>query len=139
MEYTSSKETFRHFLAISNELGSPKVLFCPSDEERSRTVTFSNFNNQNLSYFLALNALRTRTNASGLLAGERNIAANGQNYPNGNYLIPTNQSLTWGKGLHYPGGNLVFADGLVEQQCDNKKLAAHMSNTRQPANWLAFP
>lgn len=135
-EYTNSKDTFRHFLAIGSEGADCKQLVCPMDQDRVRADSFSKLNNRNVSYFLALNS--DHSNTSSVLAGDRNIAAKGQNYANGNYLIPTNQILAWGEGLHHPGGNIVFADGHVEQ-CDSRKLAMRMSNTGQPTNWLAFP
>ena len=33
-EFAGSGEVWRHFLAISNELNTPKVLACPTDRER---------------------------------------------------------------------------------------------------------
>lgn len=31
----ANQQTFRHFLAVSNELNTPKVLACPSDSKKS--------------------------------------------------------------------------------------------------------
>ena len=31
MEYTDGANTFRHFLVMSNELSTPKILICPAD------------------------------------------------------------------------------------------------------------
>jgi prepilin-type processing-associated H-X9-DG protein len=136
MEYTRSKEIFRHFLAISNEIGSLKVLHCPADKERTRVDYFTNFNNQHISYFLALNP--TGSNKWSVLGGDRNIAAFGREYANGNYAISTNKMLGWGQGIHQNNGNLFFADGHAEM-CNPINLMIRMSNTGQPANWLAFP
>jgi prepilin-type processing-associated H-X9-DG protein len=136
LEYTRSKEVFRHFLAISNELGNSKVLHCPADKERTWAVSFTNFNNQHLSYFLTLNP--TGSNKWSVLGGDRNIAAFGQNYANGNYAVASNKMLSWGQGIHQYQGNLSFADGHSEQSNSNN-LMIRMSNTGQPANWLAFP
>jgi prepilin-type processing-associated H-X9-DG protein len=136
LEYVGSKEVYRHFLSISNELGNPKVLRCPTDQERLPANDFEHFTNTNISYFLTIDG--NRTNSWSVLAGDRNIAANKQNYVTGNHMISTNQLLTWGNGLHYPGGNLVFTDGHVEQ-CNASNLMPRMSFSGQPTNWLAFP
>src|SRR5688500_16889126 len=32
MEFIQTSEVFRHFQALSNELGTPKVLVCPADK-----------------------------------------------------------------------------------------------------------
>src|SRR6476660_8803020 len=51
LEYADSTEVFRHFLALSNELTTPKVLACSSDEQRLKTDNWVSFSNTNLSYF----------------------------------------------------------------------------------------
>src|SRR5690349_17701056 len=76
--------TFMHFAALSNELTTPKVLLCPSDQ-RIEATTFARsvatgpqskniipFNtNKCVSYFVGLEADETRPMC--FLAGDRNI------------------------------------------------------------------
>src|SRR5262249_29233400 len=47
--------TFRIFQSISNELVTAKLLACPGDT-RLETNTFANVHNENLSYFVGVNA-----------------------------------------------------------------------------------
>src|SRR4051812_38078071 len=56
LEYAGSTEVFRHFLAVSNELTSPKVLCCPKDRERSKQSQWNYVSNPNVSYFVGLDA-----------------------------------------------------------------------------------
>src|SRR5436190_20124454 len=61
---------FRPFQALSNELVSPKLLICPSDE-RSATNSFSTLQDKNVSYFAGLKADYLKPQS--ILAGDRNI------------------------------------------------------------------
>jgi hypothetical protein len=60
LEYANSAEVFRHFLAASNELNSPKILACSQDQKRLRTNLFDFLSNQNLSYFVEINTNRNQ-------------------------------------------------------------------------------
>jgi prepilin-type N-terminal cleavage/methylation domain-containing protein/prepilin-type processing-associated H-X9-DG protein len=93
---------YSSFAVMSNELSTPKVLACPSDERQAMTnfniangvnvlpYTSSPFNNSSLSYFLGKDA--ADSNPQMLLVGDRNIygsqtiqtAFNGQNSGYGN-------------------------------------------------------
>ena len=70
------------FVCMSNELSTPKVLFCPSDSGRSSTTNFTalGYNNQNLSYFVCGDASETYPQM--ILDGDRNIGtASAMNIP----------------------------------------------------------
>jgi len=101
--------TFRIFQAISNELVSPQHLACPSDS-RSDTNTFGNVQNDNVSYFVGVNA---QPGASTLvLAGDRNIAP--EMMPPVSIYHLFNNYLQWSREIHRFKGNLLFADSHVE-------------------------
>src|SRR5258706_5387496 len=76
--------TFMHFAALSNELGTPKMVLCPSDQRTEATTFASNVvsnpqtknvipfkDNKNVSYFVGLEADETRPQS--FLAGDRNL------------------------------------------------------------------
>src|SRR5262249_29606447 len=76
--------TWMHFLALSNELSTPRVLVCPSDQRTEATTFATNVSNlpQNktmvpfnankcVSYFVGLEADETKPQC--FLAGDRNI------------------------------------------------------------------
>ena len=71
MEFVETTNTFRHFQILSNELGTAVILTCPSDEHRRTVTNFLNIDNENLSYFLGVDA--AETNVQMVLSGDRNI------------------------------------------------------------------
>src|SRR5258705_6914438 len=71
LEVAESPEVFRHFLAVSNELSSPKVLACSSDMKVSRESDWTKLNNGHLSYFVGLDANDGFQQT--ILSGDRNI------------------------------------------------------------------
>ncbi|MDO9066402.1 MAG: type II secretion system protein, partial [Chloroflexota bacterium] len=137
LEWIESKDVYRHFMAASNEIASPKVLRCPEDLERSRVATFPDLSNKSLSYFLNLSASEKKTSVQ-LFIGDRHLTHKGIQYSNGSYLIPTQQVLTWGKKPHRYAGNIGLSDGSV-QQVSARSLQSAILNTQSPTNWLAFP
>ncbi len=103
---------FRHFQAISNEIVTPKVVICPSDTRVPATI-FRDLKNENVSYFVGINAEYAHPNS--LLAGDRNLT--------NDYVIPStlvrlggNYVFHWTSELHQYKGNLLFADGRVEER-----------------------
>ncbi len=116
MEYTragsfSNSFAFRHFQALGADLGSPKVLVCPSDD-RLPAAGFTALNNGNVSYFVALNSDYQKP--ASLLAGDRNLT-NDWAAPSPVQRLGPNYLLRWSHELHRFRGNLLFADAHVEQ------------------------
>ena len=83
------QHTWAHFVVISNELNTPKVLVCPGDQDVMGSITAKDtaksFNtladqrqkpslNQGISYLIALSALEE--DPTSILGGDRNITAN---------------------------------------------------------------
>jgi prepilin-type N-terminal cleavage/methylation domain-containing protein/prepilin-type processing-associated H-X9-DG protein len=118
-EYTERARTFqgnfyfayRHFQALSNELTSPRLLVCPSDT-RLNAAGFPQLQNENVSYFVATTAKYDRPDD--LLAGDRNVT-NDYARPGGLARLGPGTSLRWNHELHEFRGNLLFADGRVEE------------------------
>lgn len=104
--------SFRHFQAVSNELVTPKVVVCPSDT-RLPAASFATLSNQNLSYFIGVNAEFARPGS--LLAGDRNLT-NDYTRPGTIVRLGPNYALRWTEELHRFSGNLLFADGHVEKK-----------------------
>lgn len=115
MEFANGGNAWCHYLTLSNELFTPKILVCPADK-RSEATNFAELRNKHLSYFVGLDA---RTNYSQvLLAGDRNITNTAQPI-NGIMVLTTNQTATRGAGwteeMHQHAGNVVLTDGSVQQ------------------------
>jgi prepilin-type N-terminal cleavage/methylation domain-containing protein/prepilin-type processing-associated H-X9-DG protein len=102
--------SFRHFQVLSNELVTPNLLVCPADT-REHAASFSGLKNENLSYFIGIQADPARPNS--ILAGDRNLTNDYSGRGTIRYLGP-NATLRWTPELHRFKGNLLFADGRVE-------------------------
>jgi len=160
---------FRVFQVMSNELSTPKILYCPSEYET--TVAQATIwggaggtvfggggagNNNNLSYFVGVDA--DEINPQMLLTGDHNMGNTGTlatdntrpstaGWGNGNngLLAPTagtttnNPTAAWMDNGHQKQGNLGMSDGSA-QQVTIAKLREALRNTGDTQlNRLVFP
>lgn len=112
LEWIGLREPFRHFLIISNELNSPKVLTCSSDPLRRRVSRFENLTNKSLSYFIGLDASETQPQS--ILSGDRNISTN-DSLMSGILTLARNSPVRWTKHNHNGSGNMGLGDGSAQQ------------------------
>jgi len=158
---------YSHFAVLSNELNTPKVLACPSDERYPHTNFLVGANwaplangiqNQYISYFVGRDADETQPQM--FLSGDRNIygpnslptANNG--FGNGNGIagqivaLGTNilagaTTPGWTDKMHQKNGNVCLADGSVQQFTSAKlrdALRQTGDTTTSPGpNTLMFP
>jgi prepilin-type N-terminal cleavage/methylation domain-containing protein/prepilin-type processing-associated H-X9-DG protein len=103
--------SFRHFQALSNELVTPKLVACPSDT-RPAAERFSLLKNENVSYAVGINADASHPNS--ILATDRNLTNDWTGFGSLLRFGPTN-AVRWTAELHRFKGNLLFADGRVEE------------------------
>ena len=139
LEFAASPEVFCHFVAMSNELSSPKVLVCPSDRERLRATTFMTpLANSNVSYFVGLDADETRPQT--ILSGDRNIIGG---VTNGAWMVfRATNTPSWGSDIHNLQGNIGLGDGSVQQFTTNslaKQFQAALATQTNPVIRLAIP
>jgi len=127
------------FLCASNELSTPKILYCPSEYESSVRQASSSFagvntggnqvlytNDNNVSYFIGVDAVETYPQM--FLTGDHNLGDNA-NPPNQPFLVAgastrayislgTNMSAAaspgWMDNMHSKQGNVGMADGSVQ-------------------------
>ncbi len=134
LEFIGAGEVFRHFQIMSNELSTPVVLVCPSDN-RKPVKNWAGFSNSNVSYFVGIDACSQFPQM--FLEGDRNIAG-GTRRPNGIVELTTNDVVSWAPGLHKESGNVGLADGSV-QQFTISHLQEALRNTGAETNRLALP
>ena len=135
LAWANSPEVFRHFLVMSNELVTPKVLFCPADVSRHRATDWTNFSNASLSYFVSLDARHEASNS--ILNGDRNIT--GGTLSNGFLRVLTpGDAARWTKEMHQHRGHLSFADNSV-QMMTNAQLQKHFATLTNQTIRLAVP
>jgi len=102
---------YRLFLPLSNDLVTARLLTCPADT-RQPVAGFAVLRNENLSYFVGVNADLARPNS--ILAGDRNVT-NDYTAPGPIVHLAPDQFLRWTHELHHFKGNLLFSDGHVEE------------------------
>jgi len=112
LEWIGRGEPIRHFLVISNELNSPKVLACPADLKRKPALKFASLTNVNLSYFLGLDA--SELEPQSILSGDRNISTDDR-MMSGILLLASNSPVGWTKHIHEGAGNIGQGDGSAQQ------------------------
>jgi len=155
------------FQVMSNELNTPKVLMCPSDDRTTSTIFTSMvtppagqtaFNTQsNVSYFIGVDA--TDTSPQLFLTGDRNLSANPTLATpviyTGVQAIGTNFTAAsthgWMDTMHAKQGNVGLSDGSVQgfsssavrQALQNSGDTSHVVNspgtTPAGVNRLWFP
>ena len=133
-EFVEDGNAFRHFQVMSNELNTPKILVCPADN-RTAAASFAKLKNQNVSYFVGLDAEEIRPQM--LLTGDRNIT---------NGLSPVRSVLElrpeipagWTEAMHNGNGNAGMADGSV-QQATIDGLRQAIKNSNDATNRIALP
>jgi hypothetical protein len=104
------------FEVMSNELNGPQILMCAADKKRYRAANFnSHLSNSNLSYFISLDAT-TNSDPLMFLAGDRNLQSSGVPLRSGalHTIFPTT-AIGWTDELHHKNGNILVADGSVQQ------------------------
>jgi hypothetical protein len=131
----ADSNVFQHFLTVSNELNSPKILACPEDLDRKRASTWTNFSNSNLSYFVGLDA--NEQAPASILTGDRNIC--GGTAVNEYLMVFTNWSQAGFTGsIHKEAGNICLADGSASQWT-SAGLVKAFENANMPSMRFAIP
>ena len=137
MELAATGNVLATFQIMSNELSTPKVLFCPADTVHTITNTFGvNFTAKNISYFIGLDANTNRSQA--FISGDDNFAVGGVPVKSGLLEISTNAPITWTAARHKFAGNIGLADGSV-QQVNDQLLVQKLTETGFATNRLAIP
>src|ERR1035437_3261194 len=143
-DQTTSQGVSKMFLCMSNELSTPKILFCPAEYENAYRQAAANFagvaapgavpytNDLNVSYFIGVDA--NETHPQMLLAGDHNMGGDFNPPTTAFCSAPTTYSPGYAIWLgtnwlsdkgpafmanqHDQEGNVAFADGSV--QCFNR-------------------
>ncbi|MBE0545359.1 MAG: type II secretion system protein [Verrucomicrobia bacterium] len=150
MELVDAGNVYVHFLVMSNELNTPKILICPQDADpkRLRATTFASTvpsgtsgqipftNDHSVSYFVGVDADETQPQT--ILTGDANLTVGGVPVSRGMLNLWTNALVSWTEDRHVNQGNIGLADGSVTG-VSTPKLRELLVNTRAATNRLAFP
>jgi prepilin-type processing-associated H-X9-DG protein len=140
MELATGNNAWINFAVMSNELTTPKILYCPADKGRVAETSFqTGFNNENVSYFVSLDS--STNSAHALLSGDANFAINSAPVKSGLLELYTNTPVTWTSARHYIKCNIVMADGSVVGggNPNTPDLTNLLSQTGLATNRLAIP
>lgn len=153
-EYTTLPGgAYTHFLALSNELSTPKIIVCPSDSGKIEATNFLQVatatiakggKNGAVSYFVGINADETQPQS--MMSGDRNIT---NNLPvrsdinkseviklGTNHVAVTGAG--WTKDIHQNAGDIAQGDGSV-QQSTTSRLREQLKNSGDTDNTTQFP
>jgi prepilin-type processing-associated H-X9-DG protein len=148
LELVGGNGAFVHFLAMSNQLSTPKYLFCPSDvgSGRKPATTFDTVprtgavpltNDSQISYFIGVDACDP--NPQMFLSGDRHLMINGEVAQHGLHTLTTNDVVSWNpKQGHRGRGNVLIVDGSV-QQIDSAGLNLQWRVSGVATNRLVIP
>jgi hypothetical protein len=115
-EYVTTGEVFRHWRALSNELGTPMVVRCPADRRTMCKDFFNLTNNSQVSYFVGVDAVEREPTT--LLSGDRHMTGLTAS-SNRIFILEATNKPGWSKELHWGNGNVVLCDGSVQQASSN--------------------
>ena len=107
------------FLYCTNELGTPKVLYCPSSDKVKAPQWYNGANFigiNNISYFVGLDAEETKPQT--VLSGDYNFTINNGTTPGNDVVIPTfgdADQAGWAANGHQSQGNIGLGDGSAQQ------------------------
>jgi len=136
-ELVESGNALASYLAMSNEITSPKILVCPSDKNRITATNFPIvFDRQNLSYFVGVDA--TDVTPDSWLSGDDNLEVDGTVVKTGLFQFSSNAPIVWTSARHVFSGNIGLADGSV-QSANNTNLLMLVNQTGLATNRLAIP
>jgi hypothetical protein len=113
----ASQLAFWNFAILSNELATPFILHCPSDEHTTVALDFAKFGATNISYFANLDADEDFSQM--ILSGDDNLMVNGTPVVPGILSVSNNAMVDWSAERHRLVGNVSLADGSVQQVITN--------------------
>ena len=138
MELAAKGNVVATFLVMSNELSTPRVLFCPADANRFYTNYFGVLSNSNISYFINPD-MTNDANPQMILSGDSDLMLGGKMLKPGLVSLWTNDPLVW-SGTRHPkfGNNIGLADGSV-QSTTSAQLQHSLQQTGLATNRFALP
>ena len=88
------------------------AFICPSDSSRHAATNYETLSDQNISYFVNVDATTNKPSNS-ILSGDRFLVANGQPVKPGLFIVTSNLNIGWMPNIHLGRGSLSFANGQV--------------------------
>jgi len=137
MEMVQTGDVLQTFLVMSNELSTPKILFCPDDAGKFWTNDFAGLSNKNISYFVGADVTND-ADPQMIFSGDCNFETGGVPVKSGLSSFWTNDPVAWQATRHIKSGNIGLADGSV-QSTTSAGLQNYLQQTSFATNRFAIP
>ena len=136
MEMVATGNVVATFLVMSNELITPRILFCPADTRRFAANNFGGLANSNLSYFVSAD-MTNDADPQMIVTGDSDWMLGGKLLKPGLVSLWTNDPVAW--GIRHPKSeHLGMADGSV-QTVTTANLRNQLKQTSFVTNRFALP
>ena len=150
MELMDTPDAWKTFQVMSNELSTPKVIFCPEDSTHGGYATnWGDDLKHKISYFINVDA--NDTNTTMLVSGDDNFRLNNSPIPPGRFDVAATAPLEWDRSRHLTetkyawfftskinSGYILLGDGSV-QMTSNSSLTNYLTQTGLATNRLFIP
>jgi len=150
MELMNTPDAWKTFQVMSNELSTPKTIYCPADSTRNFATNWGDDLKNKISYFIGVDA--TETNLTAFLSGDDMFLLNQTIVPPGRFDVAATAPLEWDDNRHgdivkqgwftapkkIGCGNLLLGDGSV-QATSSSTLTNYLAQTGLATNRLYIP
>jgi type II secretory pathway pseudopilin PulG len=150
MELMNTPDAWKTFQVMSNELSTPKVIFCPEDSTHGGYATnWGDDLKHKISYFINVDA--NDTNTTMLVSGDDNFRLNNSPIPPGRFDVAATAPLEWDRSRHLTetkyawfftskinSGYILLGDGSV-QMTSTSSLTNYLTQTGLATNRLFIP
>ena len=150
MELMTTPDAWKVFQVMSNELSTPKVIYCPEDSQHGSAATNWGDDLKNkISYLIGVDA--TETNPAAILSGDGNFLRNRAPANSGFVNVATNEDLAWDNSRHIAVtkkawllniksayGYIGFTDGSI-QSLSQSDLIKQLQQTGFATNRFFIP
>jgi prepilin-type processing-associated H-X9-DG protein len=139
MELVQKGDVVQSFLVMSNELSTPRVLFCPSEPTSgNRANDFAGLAGTNISYFVGVDTTNSM-NPQMILSGDSSFGISGVSSKSGLVAYGSGDLVAWTPTTrHRSYGNIGFADGSVQSRASSG-LRNDLHLTGLTTNRFAIP
>lgn len=136
IELAANPDAWRIFQVMSNELSTPKLLFCPANVSGPARDFGPGFNRTNISYFINLDAADADPQV--IVTGDDNFEITGTPIKPGLLMATSNTPITWSATRHNHRGNIALSDGSVQSVTD-AGLINHLHQSSVTTNRIFIP
>ena len=135
-------EAWKHFMIISNEIVTPRVLHCASDRPKTIAESFSGssagvqaLKNSAVSFAIGTESNEERPSMHIVtdrnILGTENESCHPARIPGVITMLPPSDHSRWDKTIHEYAGNVALTDGSA-QQYTQAGLKAHLATAGDP-------